>query len=249
MKQCWPSSLTHICGIMVRWAYMSCWVFFTEVTGKRHPSHVLNSLQTDYHFSMLYRQASWSSGRVVDSGWGCRSSPEFNTLPAGLLVVPQSKALHTALLLPFPGVNGYLWGQVCKPWCQVACDWYMDCKGPMTREDTCQSLPSRALGWTWTQNSGFTFLQAHSCGTNYERFRVLNLVPNILSISIMKNIKSYHRYVVTWNISTWQDSCWYLVKWTLTNKRQWNLCEDSLALLFCRSNMIMNMCYQYGNNR
>ena len=103
--------------------------------------------------------------------------------------------------------------------------------------------------WMWTQNSGFTFLQAYSCGTNYESFRVLNWVPNIFSISIMKNIKSYHRYVVTWNISTWQDSCWYLVKWTLTNKRQWNLCEDSLALLFYNSNMIMNMCFQYGNNR
>ena len=43
--------------------------------------------------------ASWSSGRVQDSGLGSRSSPEFNTLPVRLLVVPLSKALHAALLL------------------------------------------------------------------------------------------------------------------------------------------------------
>ena len=43
--------------------------------------------------------ASWSSGRVQDSGLGSRSSSEFNTLPVRLLVVPLSKALHAALLL------------------------------------------------------------------------------------------------------------------------------------------------------
>ena len=43
--------------------------------------------------------ASWSSGRVQDSGLGSRSSPGFNTLPARLIVVPLNKALHTALLL------------------------------------------------------------------------------------------------------------------------------------------------------
>ena len=43
--------------------------------------------------------ASWSSGRVRDSGSGSRSSPGFNTLPVRRLVVPLSKALHAALLL------------------------------------------------------------------------------------------------------------------------------------------------------
>ena len=98
--------------------------------------------------------ASWSSGRVQDSGLGSRSSPEFNTL----LVVPLSKALHTALLLSTQEQSGYLWGQICKPWRQVACERLytpqgvemdiqmdMECKGPMTREGTCQSLQSRAL--------------------------------------------------------------------------------------------------------
>ena len=102
--------------------------------------------------------ASWSSGRVQDSGLGSRSSPEFNTLPVRLLVVPLSKALHTALLLSTQEQSGYLWGQICKPWRQVACERLytaqgvemdiqmdMECKGPMTREGTCQSLQSRAL--------------------------------------------------------------------------------------------------------
>ena len=102
--------------------------------------------------------ASGSSGRVQDSGLGSRSSPEFNTLPVRLLVVPLSKALHAALLLSTQEQSGYLWGQICKPWRQVACERLytpqgvemdiqmdMECKGPMTREGTCQSLQSRAL--------------------------------------------------------------------------------------------------------
>ena len=102
--------------------------------------------------------SSWSSGRVQDSGLGSRSSPEFNTLPVRLLVVPLSKALHAALLLSTQEQSGYLWGQICKPWRQVACERLytpqgvemdiqmdMECKGPMTREGTCQSLQSRAL--------------------------------------------------------------------------------------------------------
>ena len=102
--------------------------------------------------------ASWSSGRVQDSGLGSRSSPEFNTLPVRLLVVPLGKAFHAALLLSTQEQSGYLWGQICKPWRQVACERLytprgvemdiqmdMECKGPMTREGTCQSLQSRAL--------------------------------------------------------------------------------------------------------
>ena len=48
---------------------------------------------------MIIAAASWSGGRVQDSGLGSRSSSEFTTLPVRLLVVPLSKALHTALLL------------------------------------------------------------------------------------------------------------------------------------------------------
>ena len=43
--------------------------------------------------------ASWSSGKVQDSGLGSRSSLGFNNLPVRLLVVPLSEALHAALLL------------------------------------------------------------------------------------------------------------------------------------------------------
>ena len=55
-----------------------------------------------------FKAASWSSGRVQDSGLGSRSSPEFNTLPVRLLVVPLSKALHAALLLSTQEQIGYL---------------------------------------------------------------------------------------------------------------------------------------------
>ena len=41
--------------------------------------------------------ASWSSGRVQDSGLGSRSNPGFNTLPVRPLVVPPSKALQGTL--------------------------------------------------------------------------------------------------------------------------------------------------------
>ena len=112
----------------------------------------------DFNLTLGPVVASWSSGRVQDSGLRSRSSPEFNTLPVRLLVVPLSKALHTALLLSTQEQSGYLWGQICKPWRQVACERLytpqgvemdikmdMECKGPMTREGTCQSLQSRAL--------------------------------------------------------------------------------------------------------
>ena len=119
--------------------------------------HLLDQA-TILHMPQQLVVASWSSGRVQDSGLGSRSSPEFNTLPVRLLVVPLSKALHTALLLSTQEQSGYLWGQICKPWRQVACERLytlqgvemdiqmdMECKGSMTREGTCQSLQSRAL--------------------------------------------------------------------------------------------------------
>ena len=42
--------------------------------------------------------ASWSSGRVQDPGSGSKSSPEFNTLPMRLLVVPLSTSRCIASL-------------------------------------------------------------------------------------------------------------------------------------------------------
>ena len=104
---------------------------------------------------------SWSSGRVQDSGLGSRSSPGFNTLPLSQLVVPLSEALHTALFLStqeqmvtcgrrFVSHGAKLCMSACVlprelRWISRWIYMYMDWKGPMTREGTCQSLQSRAL--------------------------------------------------------------------------------------------------------
>ena len=102
--------------------------------------------------------ASWSSGRVQDSGLGSRSSPEFNTLPVRLLVVPLSKALHAALLLSSQEEMGTCEGRFVSRGAKLRVSgcilprelrwlsrriWTV--KGPMTREGTCQSLQSRVL--------------------------------------------------------------------------------------------------------
>ena len=102
--------------------------------------------------------ASWSSGRVQDSGLGSRSSPGFNTLLVRLLVVPLSKALHAALLLSTQEQMGTCEGRFVSRGAKLRVSgcilprelrwlsrriWTV--KGPMTREGTCQSLQSRAL--------------------------------------------------------------------------------------------------------
>ena len=108
-----------------------------------------------YHIMLT---ASWSSGRVQDSESGSRSSPGSNILPVHLLV-PLSKALHTALLHSTQAQMGTCKGRFvslaaklrvsgCIPprdlrWISR---WiYADWKGPMTKEGTCQRLQSRAL--------------------------------------------------------------------------------------------------------
>ena len=107
---------------------------------------------------MLTYHASWSSGRVQDSELGSRSSPGFNTLPVRLLVVPLSKALHTALLLSTQEEMGTCEGRFVSRGATLRVSgcilprelrwlsrWIWTVKGPMTREGTCQSLQSRAL--------------------------------------------------------------------------------------------------------
>ena len=51
-------------------------------------------------------------------------------------------------------------------------DGYMDCEGAMTREGICQSLQSRAVTWTWIQNSEFT------CFDFYHENEICNYVPH-----------------------------------------------------------------------
>ena len=150
-------------GLSFVWTpvYVQTNAFYPPVGATKHFQEKLSIIQVWqqlYHETYDNIAASWSSGRVQDSGLGSRSSPEFNTLPVRLLVVPLSKALHAALLLSTQEQSGYLWGQICKPWRQVACERLyapqgvemdiqmdMECEGPMTREGTCQSLQSRAL--------------------------------------------------------------------------------------------------------
>ena len=111
-----------------------------------------------YLIYIAYVVASWSSGRVQDWGLGSRSSPGFNTLPVRLLVVPLSKALHTAFLLSTQEEMGTCEGRFVSRGAKLrvsGCilprelrwnpDGHMDSKGPVTREGTWQSLQSRAL--------------------------------------------------------------------------------------------------------
>ena len=129
-------------------------IILREFFSKVHYSNLITKNLVEHSVVCV----SLSSGRVQDSGLGSRSSPEFNTLPVRLLVVPLSKALHAALLLSTQEQSGYLLRQICKPRRQVVCERLstpqgvemdiqmdMECKGPMTREGTCQSLQSRAL--------------------------------------------------------------------------------------------------------
>ena len=129
-----------------------------------------------FNYNPTYRElgrpsASWSSGRVQDSGSGCRSSPEFSTLPVRRLVVPLSKALHTAMLLSTQEQMGTCEGRFVSRGAMLRVSgcilprelrwiftWiYAEWKGPITREGTCQSLQSRALSLDVDSKHWFTF--------------------------------------------------------------------------------------------
>ena len=70
-----------------------------------------------------------------------------------------------------PGANGCLWGQICKLWCQVACDWpytppgswdgYADIwtlKSQWPRKVLVKDYTGELWGRLWTQTSNFTFV-------------------------------------------------------------------------------------------
>ena len=114
--------------------------------------------------------ASWSSGRVQDSGLGSRSSPEFNTLPVRLLVVPLSKALHAALLLSTQEQMGTCEGRFVSRGAKLrvsGCilprelrwisNWIWSVKTLWPGNVLVKVCRAELWAWMWTQNSDFTF--------------------------------------------------------------------------------------------
>ena len=68
---------------------------------------------------LFFLAASWSSGRMQDTGLGSKVKSRVPySIGASPRCAPESMAYHAVM----PGANGYLWGQICKPWYQVACE-------------------------------------------------------------------------------------------------------------------------------
>ena len=120
--------------------------------------------------SSLWIAASWSSGRVQDSGLGSRSCPEFNTLPVRLLVVPLNKALHTALLLSTQEEMGTCEGRLVSRGAKlrVSCcilprelrwisKWFWSVKAQWPGKVLVKVCRAELWAWMWTQNSDLTF--------------------------------------------------------------------------------------------
>ena len=150
---------------------------------------------------MVHVAASWSSGRVQDSGLGSRSSPGFNTPPVRPLVVPPEQGASRCIASFDPGANGYLWGQICKPWRQVACErlytprgvemdiqmdiWIVKAQWPgkvlvkVCRAELC--------AWMWTQNSDFTFFTLHNSSVRYYCFYISYIIDFAKQYVIVTN--------------------------------------------------------------
>ena len=142
----------HTCPIVSRGCGSCLWIALDVLVMDIH-NPFMYCATSQYLFT-----ASWSGGRVQDSGLGSRPSSGFNTLPVRLLVVPLSKALHAALLLSTQEEMGTCEGRFVSRGAKLRVSgcilprelrwlsrriWTV--KGPMTREGTCQSLQSRAL--------------------------------------------------------------------------------------------------------
>ena len=173
--------------------------------------------------------ASWSSGRVQDSGLGSRSSPGFNTLLVRLLVVPLSKALHAALLLSTQEEMGTCEGRFVSRGAKLSVSgcilprelrglsrriWTV--KGPMTREGTCQSLQSRALSldvdskqWLYFMYSCFSQKIRHTIQTFIVTYlgEDQNLFPSFNRRSILNfSCPVFHSLNLT--LKTQDDALW-----------------------------------------
>ena len=119
---------------------------------------------------LAHEPASWSSGRVQDSGFGSRSSPEFDTLPVRLVVVPLSKALHAALLLSTQEQMGTCEGRFVSRDAKLRVSgcilprelrwiskWIWTVKAQWPGKVLVKVCRAELWAWMWTQNSDFTF--------------------------------------------------------------------------------------------
>ena len=82
-----------------------------------------------------------------------------------------------------PGANGYLWGQICKPWCQVACERLY------TPQGVDMDIQMDIYGLDWPNDQGRYFRAEQSpepgCG-----LKTVSL-PLLYIQHIYKNLKSY----------------------------------------------------------
>ena len=140
--------------------------------------------------------ASWSSGRVLDSGLGSRSSPGFNTLLVRLLTVPLGKALHAALLLSTQEEMGTCEGRFVSRGAMLRMSgcilprelrwlsrWIWTVNGPMTREGTYQSLQSRALSLDVDSKQWLYLFTFHLLGGSKARLGLLYLHVYVLKFN------------------------------------------------------------------
>ena len=125
-----------------------------------------------YSYTVVRLAASWSSGRVQDSGLGSRSSPEFNTVSVRLLVVPLSKALHAALLLSTQEEMGTCEGRFVSRGAKLRVSgcilprelrwiskWIWSVKAQWPGKVLVKVCRAELWAWMWTQNSDFTLHQ------------------------------------------------------------------------------------------
>ena len=107
---------------------------------------------------------------MQDSGFGTRSSPEFDTLPVRQLVVLLSKALHAALLLSTQEQMGTFEGRFVSrgPKLRVSgcilprelrwiSKWIWTVKAQWPGKVLVKVCRAELWAWMWTQNSDFTF--------------------------------------------------------------------------------------------
>ena len=141
------------------WEIMIIW--------RPHPALVAITLYNHH----LLAAASWSSGRVQDSGLGSRSSPEFNTLPVRLLVVPRARhfTLHCFSRprsrlgtcegrFVSRGAKLRVSGCILPRELRWISKWIRSVKAQWPGKVLVKVCRVELWAWMWTQNSDFTFI-------------------------------------------------------------------------------------------